>query len=141
MKYIYLENPSKGGGDLKYNRNEYFRYAFGEPCEATFRLIKQREGNEEVELSKKGICKIIDISPNGLKMSSELFIAIDQLHRVEVNFTLDTTPISMIGEFVWSHRKVDGHEYGVRLASDNESEKMIVNELKNRRRKEVELKK
>ena len=53
---------------MKYNRNEYFRYTFEEPCDATFRLIKQQEDNAEVELSKKGACKIIDISPNGLKI-------------------------------------------------------------------------
>lgn len=126
---------------MKYNRNEYFRYTFGEPCDATFRLIKQRGDNTEVELSKKGACKIIDISPNGLKMFSELFISIDQLHHVELNFTLDTNPISMVGEFVWSHRKAFGHEYGVKLVGDSESEKMIIGELKNRSRKEMELKK
>lgn len=126
---------------MKYNRNEYFRYTFGEPCDATFRLIKQQVGNTEVELSKKGACKIIDISPNGLKMFSELFISIDQLHHVELNFTLDTNPISMVGEFVWSHRKAFGHEYGVKLVGDSESEQMIIGELKNRSRKEMELKK
>ncbi|WP_419961361.1 PilZ domain-containing protein [Psychrobacillus sp. BM2] len=126
---------------MKYNRNEYFRYTFGEPCDATFRLIKQPVGNAGVELSKKGACKIIDISPNGLKMFSELFISIDQLHHVELNFTLDTNPISMVGEFVWSHRKAFGHEYGVKLVGDSESEKMIIGELKNRSRKEMELKK
>lgn len=126
---------------MKYNRNEYFRYTFEEPCDATFRLIKQSVGNAEVELSKKGVCKIIDISPHGLKMFSELFISIDQLHHVELNFTLDTNPISMVGEFVWSHRKAFGHEYGVKLVGDSESERMIIGELKNRRRKELELKK
>ncbi|QUG40819.1 PilZ domain-containing protein [Psychrobacillus sp. INOP01] len=126
---------------MKYNRNEYFRYTFGEPCDATFRLIKQRDGNAEVELSKKGVCKIIDISPNGLKMFSELFISIDQLNHVELNFTLDTNPISMVGEFVWSHRKAFGHEYGVKLVGDSESESMIIEELKKRSRKEMELKK
>ncbi|MEK3978383.1 PilZ domain-containing protein [Psychrobacillus sp. FSL K6-2836] len=125
---------------MKYNRNEYFRYTFEEPCDATFRLIKQSVGNAEVELSKKGVCKIIDISPHGLKMFSELFISIDQLHHVELNFTLDTNPISMVGEFVWSHRKAFGHEYGVKLVGDSESERMIIGELKNRRRKELELK-
>lgn len=127
--------------DLKYNRNEYFRYTFEEPCDATFRLIKQNEGNVGVELSNKGACKIIDISPNGLKLFSELFISIDQLHHVELNFTLDTNPISLVGEFVWSHRKAWGYEYGVKLVGDSESEQMIIGELKKRRRKEMELKK
>jgi len=131
----------EGGTDLKYNRNEYFRYSFEEPCEATFRLIKQNEGDAEVELSNKGVCKIIDISPNGLKLFSELFISIDKLHHVELHFTLDTTPISMVGEFVWSHRKANGYEYGIRLVGDSASEQMIIGELKKRRRKEMELKK
>jgi len=127
--------------DLKYNRNEYFRYSFEKPCDATFRLIKQQEGNVGVELSNKGVCKILDISPHGLKLFSELFISIEQLHYVELQFTLDTNPISMVGEFIWAQRKADGYEYGVKLVGDSESEKMIISELKSRRRKEMELKK
>ena len=75
-------------------------------------------------------------------MFSELFISIDQLHHVELNFTLDTNTISMVGEFVWSHRKMQGvMSMVLSLVGDTESEQMIIGELKNRRRKEMELKK
>lgn len=131
----------QGGKDMQYKRNEYFRYTFGEPCEATFRLIKNASETSPQEISNKGTCKIIDISPNGLKIYSELFISIDKLKQIEINFNLDEAPLTMIGEFIWSKGKFSGFEYGVRLLGDTESEQLIISELKSRRRKEMEIKK
>ncbi|WP_313892531.1 PilZ domain-containing protein [Psychrobacillus sp.] len=119
-----------------YKRNEYFRYTFGEPCEATFRLIKDANEGSTAEMSKQGKCFLIDISPSGLRVFSELHIAIDKIKHVEINFTLDETPISMLGEFIWSRRKMDGVEYGIQLVGDAESEQLIISELKMRSKKE-----
>ena len=74
---------------MLYKRNEYFRYTFGEPCDATFRLIKNANGTSEMEMSKKGNCKIMDISPNGLRIYTQFQISIDQLKQVEMQFVLD----------------------------------------------------
>ena len=131
----------KGGKEMLYKRNEYFRYTFDEPCEATFRLIKDASESSPEEISKKGKCTVIDISPHGMKMYSELFISIEKLNHVELQFTLDETLISLIGEFVWSHRKISGYEYGVRFMDDEKGESLIISELKNRRKKEIESKK
>ncbi|WP_144509539.1 PilZ domain-containing protein [Bacillus sp. FJAT-22090] len=122
---------------MQYKRNEYFRYSFTEPFEATFRLIKDANGTSPEEISKKGICQIIDISPNGLKIFTDLLIAIDKLNHVEIQFRLDEALLSRIGEFVWSHRKAGGYEYGVKLLGDTESEQEIITELKSRRKKEI----
>ncbi len=126
---------------MLYKRNEYFRYTFGEPCDATFRLIKNANGTSEVEMSKKGACKIMDISPNGLRIYTQFQISIDQLKQVEMQFVLDESPIQIIGEFVWTKRKNDAFEYGIRLMGDHDSEKLITEELKARRHKEIEKKK
>ncbi|WP_391120418.1 PilZ domain-containing protein [Psychrobacillus sp. L3] len=126
---------------MLYKRNEYFRYTFDEPNEATFRLIKDASESSPEEISKKGKCLIIDISPNGVKMYTELFIAIEKLNHVELQVTLDEMPISLIGEFVWSHRKNVGYEYGVRFIDGEKRESLIISELKNRRKKEMESKK
>lgn len=126
---------------MLYKRNEFFRYTFVEPCEATFRLIKDASESSPEEISKKGKCTIIDISPNGLKMYSELFVSIEKLNHLELQFILDEIPITIVGEFVWSHRKISGYEYGVRFMDDDNRESLIITELKNRRKKEVERKK
>lgn len=126
---------------MLYKRNEYFRYTFDVPFEATFRLIKDASETSPEEISKKGNCKMIDISPKGVKMYSELFIAIDKLNHVELQFQLDEEPIQIIGEFIWSRRQKEGFEYGVRLMGDEVSESLIISELKSRRKKELELKK
>lgn len=124
-----------------YKRNEFYRYTFEEPCDATFRLIIDTNETSQVELSNRGNCRIIDISPNGLRMSSEFKISIDQLKHIEMQFILDELTIRMVGNFVWSHKKPYGYEYGVRLLGDEESEKIITSELKNRRKKEMNIKK
>ena len=122
---------------MQYKRNEYFRYTFGEPSEATFRLIKQKDDENGVELSKKGKCYIVDVSPNGVKMLSDLFIDIDKLKKVELSFVLDEKSITMVGDLVWFQKKINGYEYGVKLNGDQDSEQLIVNELKIRRKKEM----
>ncbi len=128
-----------GGHSMQYKRNEYFRYTFGEPTEATFRLIKDSGGDQPAEFSNKGNCQIVDISPNGLRMVTELSITIELIKQIEISFTIDETPLDMIGELVWCKKSVHGFfEYGVRLDGDHDKEQRIVNELKARRRKEVE---
>ncbi len=123
---------------MQYKRNEYFRYTFGEPSEATFRIIKQINNESGIELSKKGKCYIVDVSPNGVRMLTDLSINIEQLKKIELNFVLDEQPITMIGDLVWSQKKIHGIEYGVRLNGDHDSEQLIVNELKTRRKKEMD---
>lgn len=123
---------------MQYKRNEYFRYTFGEPSAATFRLIKDLGGDQPTEFSNKGNCQIVDISPNGLRMVTELSIAIELIKRMEISFVIDETPLNLIGELVWCKKSVHGFEYGVKLIGDHDTEQRIVNELKSRRRKEVE---
>ncbi|SER64539.1 PilZ domain-containing protein [Psychrobacillus sp. OK032] len=126
---------------MQYKRNESFRYTFTEPCKATFRLIKDANGLTEKEISKKGICEIIDISPHGLKIFTEYSIAIDKQIHVELNFTLDESPIDLVGEFVWSRRKINGSEYGINLPGDTYTEQLIIRELKNLGRKSMNMRK
>ena len=57
-------------------------------------------------MSKKGACKIMDISPNGLRIYTQFQISIDQLKQVEMQFVLDESPIQIIGEFVWTKEKM-----------------------------------
>ncbi|MER2261201.1 MAG: PilZ domain-containing protein [Psychrobacillus sp.] len=123
---------------MQYKRNEYFRYTFGEPTAATFRLIKEVGGDQPAEFSNKGNCHIVDISPNGLRMVTELSIAIDLIKRMEISFVIDETPLNIMGELVWCKKSMHGFEYGVRLVGDQDMEQRIINELKSRRRKEVE---
>lgn len=126
---------------MQYKRHEYFRYTFSEPCEATFRIIKDASATGPAEISKKGTCEIMDISPSGLKIFTKYTIAIDKLNHVEICFQLDETPITISGEFVWSRRKINGCEYGIKLLGDNNTEQLIISELKSRRRKETTNKK
>lgn len=125
---------------MHYKRQESFRYTFTEPCKATFRLIKDANGLTEAEISKKGNCEIIDISPHGFKIFTEYSIAIDKHIHVELHFTIDESPFDLIGEFVWSHRKINGYEYGINLPEDPYTEQLIISELKNLRRKSMNIK-
>lgn len=126
---------------MHYKRNESFRYTFTEPCKATFRLIKDAAGFTGQEISKKGSCEIIDISPHGLKIFTEFSIAIDKQLHVELHFTINELPIDLVGEFVWSHKKMSGYEYGINFPVDINTEQIIISELKSLRRKSMNLEK
>jgi hypothetical protein len=97
----------------------------------------QKEKEKEAELSKKGKCYIVDISPNGARILSDLLMDIKQLKKIELSFVLDEKPITIIGDLIWSQKKVSGYEYGVQFHGNQETEQLIVNELKARRKKEI----
>ena len=59
---------------MQYNRKETFRHTFEDPIPATFRLMIEGENETDVEISKRGPCLIVDLSPSGLRMYSDLGI-------------------------------------------------------------------
>ena len=56
---------------MLYKRTEYFRYTFGEPLVAEFRIVV--ENGTDVE-SSPGECHFLDISPGGAKLFAKFDI-------------------------------------------------------------------
>ncbi|MHA6258404.1 PilZ domain-containing protein [Sporosarcina sp. CAU 1771] len=121
---------------MYYKRAEYFRYTFGEPLEAKFRILLVNGTRKE---SKLGHCTLIDLSPGGARLFAEFDIPLEgnpiQLH---LSFTLYESQIDVEGTIVWKKPTRNGYLYGFEIVEDELTEELIVNELKLRRRSEFE---
>ncbi|MFY3791546.1 PilZ domain-containing protein [Ureibacillus sp. MALMAid1270] len=119
-----------------FKRQEGFRFVFNEPIEANF-VIQGKDG-QAIE-QKSHPCKILDLSPRGIKIFTEAEIGhyINESVQIEVDFILDVTNIHAIGEIVWSSPFGQGKQLGIQLIDQPDIVDLIINELKQRRRKEV----
>ena len=120
-----------------FKRKEGFRFAFGEPIDANYVVLVNGRA-ENLERSQTP-CRIIDISPRGMKIFSKTEISgnSNQLIQVEVFFILDETMIRAVGEITWAKPYGNGFHYGLIFDNQPLVEELIVSELKLRRKKEV----
>lgn len=122
---------------MLFKRKEGFRFAFGEPIPANFViLINGKPQNLE---RTQHPCQILDISPRGMKMFSDVEIGEhnNKLLQLEVVFILDETTIRAVGEIIWSKPYGRGKHYGLIFENQSIIENLIVSELKMRRKKEI----
>lgn len=124
---------------MQYKRTEYFRYTFGEPLEAKFRLAIT---NGIETTSGIGPCSLIDISPGGARLFTKFDIPDGQdSAKMKVTFTLSETEIDVRGKIVWKKKHRSGYLYGIDFEEDFAKEQLIVDELKLLSRAEQEKKK
>ena len=122
-----------------YKRKEYFRYTFGEPLDAKFRIVIANNNGKESGL---GTCSIIDLSPSGAKLFANYDIPLKgEPVKIHLEFTLNEVEIAVWGTLVWKKAYTSGYLYGFDTEEDEEKETLIVNELKLRRRLETDSKK
>ena len=109
-------------------RQEGFRYAFNPPIEGTFQLVKR---NDQPLNMKPGAAKIIDLSPNGIRLSTGLDIPAKGMGwEILTTFTLNEVPISLYGTFAWKKKSDDGFYYGIECKNRPETQEMVVREMK-----------
>ncbi|WLR49082.1 PilZ domain-containing protein [Halobacillus litoralis] len=113
---------------MRYKRKDYFRYDFKEPVEAYFRI--HRVGIKEVN-SSKGEARIINISPHGMKLNTNLDLPHQDGHEVKlsISFSLNGQPFLLPGTIVWK-KKVAEFNYGIYMDLDESESKKLVEALK-----------
>lgn len=120
---------------MNFKRQEGFRFVFNEPIDAKFKIIINGQANVGTY-----DCKILDISPRGIKMFSTAQIG-EYLNsttlQIEVQFVLDVTMIYATGDIVWSKPYAGGIQYGVLFHAREDIGELIISEMKLRRKKEV----
>ncbi|HJF32905.1 MAG TPA: PilZ domain-containing protein [Sporosarcina psychrophila] len=120
---------------MLYKRTEYFRYTFGEPLEAKFQIVVENGTDTE---SSPGECHFMDISPGGAKLFAKFNIPLErEAVRLHIKFTLHEKLIDLQGVIVWKKPYSGGYMYGYDFDEDPAIEQLIVEELKLRRRSEV----
>lgn len=122
---------------MYFKRSEGFRYEFPNPLLASYKvLVNGRVGQIEQPYYS---CKILDISPKGMKMFSDASVSehVNLEVQLEVHFILDEMAIQAVGNIVWEKPYAKGKQYGLIFNNQPKLEEIIVSELKARRRKEV----
>jgi len=124
---------------MQYNRQETFRRTFEHPIPGTFQLIVDGENEADVEISKRGPCLIVDLSPSGMRLYSDLSIPKIPGHTVHlaIDVLLNDAPLTLVGHIVWKKPYRDGNQYGIDLKTDEMIEHTIIKELKMRSRNEL----
>jgi hypothetical protein len=114
---------------MLFKRDESFRFTFESPVEATFKIIRSNQLNAPL---KEGSALIIDLSPNGLRLSSPLDLAINEKNNVlMISFVLNTQPLTIMAEPIWKKRtSATSFSYGLVGVNDEETKDMIITELK-----------
>lgn len=114
---------------MKYKREEYFRYTFGTPLPAQFKIEKV---NSKLVESSRGVAEIIDLSPSGLKLSTKL--KIDNFKRNEIqltiSFSLNDYNLSVKGVIVWNKESHAEVVYGIEFLPDQAIAEDLIKQLK-----------
>ena len=120
---------------MVYRRNEGFRYAF---CDDVAVKGTVKSENETLH-GKVWEGTILDISPQGMKVQTDLQLTSAERQQVqlEVNFCLDKDTIQAFSEVRWGRELGSQSLYGLYMHNQPAVEGQIVEELKARRRKEV----
>lgn len=122
----------------KYKRKEAFRFVFNQPLDAEFSvLVNGRQIDSEMHP-----CKIIDISPRGMKVYtnsdiSKIYNIPPESFQFQMHFVLDITRIQAIGYVRWCKLFGTGAHFGLQFENQPDIEELIISEMKRRRRKEV----
>ena len=116
-----------------FKRQEGFRYKFEEPVQMTFAIYE----NGRVNQAQTAMADLLDISPRGLKMFTEVDLGVNP-RPLDLRFILDTREVRAYGEVIWSRPFGTGKQYGVNFNNQESVEDLIVEELKLRRRKEAD---
>ena len=115
-----------------FKRQEGFRFKFKEPIQITFAIYE----NGKVNHGQTAMADLLDISPRGLKMFTEVDLGINP-PPLDIHFVLDTQEVRAYGEVIWSRPFGNGKQYGIYINNQAPVEDLIVEELKLRRKKEA----
>lgn len=124
---------------MKFKRHEGFRFVFNEPIEANFVIVNKDGQVDRNDRKNSHPCRILDLSPRGIKIYSNVEIGEDEVQpvQIEIEFVLDVTTIRALGEVVWTKPFGQGKQHGIHIIDQPDIVDLIINEMKQRRRKEV----
>ena len=116
---------------LEYRRKESFRHVLIHEVPVTYSIKK-----DGMRAYRKG--QIIDISPSGLKMFTEVDLSSNsEMYDLDLSFILFSKSINVKGDIRWKKAFGDGYYYGIDMNNVEQHQELIISELKLRRKKEV----
>lgn len=104
--------------DKRYKRNEAFRYEFGIPLKCTFHVYVSENGRIERQEAKYN-GDLIDISPNGLKVYTEIDLLKVEMQHIEFHIELGGNSLQVMGKLAWKKVYSRGYTYGFTIINDD----------------------
>ena len=114
---------------MRFKRDEGFRFSFGTPITAFF-TIDEMNGNR-IGISN-GEARLIDLSPNGMKLSIPFDIPISYQEdiKITVRFKLSQVEHKIQGKIIWKQKAFDSYFYGIHFDINEVEQKEMINDLK-----------
>ncbi|WP_082235039.1 PilZ domain-containing protein [Halobacillus massiliensis] len=101
---------------MRYNRQESLRYTFGHPPEASFTIL-DAEDFDLVSTMGKG--SILNMSPNGMLLATDLKLPVNQKIQLLIETTLfNQHSLICKAEIVWAKPWGSKSHYGLQLLDD-----------------------
>lgn len=110
-----------------YKRNEAFRFELNPPISGVFQIVKI--GEKEIQ-TKPGSMSVVDISPEGMKITTTFNIDLLKEVHIEVKFALNDVSLTYSGHLLWQKNLIDQFLYGVKMENDEQTKEQLVEELK-----------
>ncbi|WP_419393484.1 PilZ domain-containing protein [Cytobacillus praedii] len=115
---------------MRYKRDEGFRFSFGTPIPVFFTIDDMNNGS--IAGTSKGEAKLIDLSPNGMKLSLPLDIAISNQKDVKITakFKLSQLEHCIQGKVMWKKNTFNSNFYGIHFSMDEQEQEEMIRDLK-----------
>ncbi|WP_047982615.1 PilZ domain-containing protein [Ornithinibacillus contaminans] len=108
---------------MRFKREEAFRYEFQEPLAVEIQLA----ATDEKEEAKKIKGKIIELSPDGARLTTEDEIAGEE---ITISFKLNDKNYYFTSNIVWTKQLMTTYTYGLSHNIDEELQREIIEEIK-----------
>jgi hypothetical protein len=115
---------------MRYKRDEGFRFSFGTPIPVFFTIDEMNSGSIVGPL--QGEAKLIDLSPNGMKLNLPLDIRMTNQKDVKITakFTLYQLEHCIHGKVMWKKNTFNSFFYGIHFSMDEQEQEEMIRDLK-----------
>lgn len=112
-----------------FKRNEPFRFAFQQPIKGTIETFKKEQNT--LLHSQSAEAFIMNISPNGMKIVTNIKIDPLEIAHVRISFPLNVSYFEMEGTISWMKGPYgQGYEYGIYVNNSDEVRSLLISQLK-----------
>ncbi|WP_102273920.1 PilZ domain-containing protein [Cytobacillus massiliigabonensis] len=113
---------------MRFKRDEGFRFSFGTPLPVFFTID---EMNGMVGTSE-GEAKLIDLSPNGMKLNIPFDILMSNREdvKITVRFKLSQLEHCIKGKVMWKKNAINSFFYGIHFLMDELEREEMIRDLK-----------
>ncbi|UOR13394.1 PilZ domain-containing protein [Halobacillus amylolyticus] len=108
---------------MRYKRHETLRYQFKDPIPASFKIIKIDDHHVD---TAQGNGHIINMSPGGLRLATNLKLPAKQKIQLFVETTILNHSLHFISDVVWTKALGSAQHYGLTFIDDHHKEIMKI---------------